>query len=66
MSLPRADWTPEEKSRILAEMRARFTDEDALEFERVIASGEPLTPLDDLIRWTEEAIRQSENESGLS
>jgi hypothetical protein len=57
MRLPHPDWTPEEKSRICAEMRAQFTDEDALEYERILTGDEPLMPFDDVIRRMEEEER---------
>ena len=51
------DWTPEEKSKILAEMRARVTAEDLLEYA---TDDSPLIPLDDLIRRMDEEILKAE------
>ena len=51
---PFVDYTPEEKARILAEMRARVTAEDLLEYA---TDDSPLVPLDELLRWSEEQVR---------
>ncbi len=60
---PFVDYTPEEKSRILAEMRARVTAEDLLEYA---TDDSPLIPLDELLRWSEEQVRLADAQRSAS
>ena len=60
---PFVDCTPEEKARILAEMRARVTAEDLLEYA---TDDSPLIPFEDLIRRMDERIRQATAERSKS
>lgn len=57
------DYTPEEKARLLAEMRARVTAEDLLEYA---TDDSPLIPIDDLIRRMDERIREAVAERSKS
>ena len=53
---PFVDYTPEEKSRILAEMRARVTAEDLLEYA---TDDSLLIPFEDALRRMDERIREA-------